>query len=660
MSRGFLYHRILIGSWLVFGLSMLGDVKAATEDQRAQFKEAWTAAASGDHATFRQYRQGLSTYTLYPYFQYEDYRSRRAHVDVSEMAVFLEEHEDWAFAAGLRSAWLRSLGETRQWQALIDHAGGKMDVETRCHLARARIELDQTDGLMGEVQDLWRVGKSQPKVCNAAFDWMRQRRGISRELAWERIRLAMQAGNPRLTLYLERYVPTAEREWVRRWQDLSRSGYRQLERAGTWPDKQVPRMIASVSLRRLARRDPARAAELFWRLDSHFTWLAEERAQILRDIALQAAVALDPIALDLVPRIASEFRDGQLQEWWARSAIAARNWGTLADIVKQMPDELAADGRWRYWHAHALSQLGQRDESLRLLSDLSIESTFYGFRAADALDRPYTICPKEPEVDSTEVARLRKDGRFSRALELRAIGLGDWAVSEWVLATAALAPDRLRTAAALAWEQEWYDRVIFALGDSGDRRYYEWRFPLVWESEVFRQSSRQRLEPSWVMAVMRSESALAENARSSAGALGLMQVTPATARRLSQDYGISYSSQQVLREAETNITYGTTFMRELLDRFDQNPVLVAGAYNAGPGAVERWLRTRPTDDISAWLEIIPYFETRDYIPRVLAFTAIYDWRLGRSVTRLDSRMQPLDSGTMQPRRTTEVVCLASG
>jgi soluble lytic murein transglycosylase len=245
-------------------------------------------------------------------------------------------------------------------------------------------------------------------------------------------------------------------------------------------------MIASVSLRRLARRDPARAAELFWRLDSHFAWLAEERAQILRDIALQAAVALDPIALDLVPQIASEFRDGQLQEWWARSAIAARDWSTLADIVKQMPDELAADGRWRYWHAHALSQLGLRDESLRLLSALSIESTFYGFRAADALDRPYTICPKEPEVDSAEVARLRKDSRFSRAIELRAIGLDDWAVSEWVLAAAALAPDRLRTAAALAWEQEWYDRVIFALGDSGDRRYYDWRFPLVWESVISR------------------------------------------------------------------------------------------------------------------------------------------------------------------------------
>ncbi len=243
---------------------------------------------------------------------------------------------------------------------------------------------------------------------------------------------------------------------------------------------------------------------------------------------------------------------------------------------------------------------------------------------------------------------------------MRAAGIGNWGLSEWSLATRRLDDEGLRTAAALAREEGWHDRVIFALGDSGDRRFYEWRFPVLWEATVSAEAGRHRLDPAWVHGVMRSESALSESARSPAGALGLMQVTPATARRLARAHGLRYNGSDQLKSAEHNIRFGTTFMRELLDRFGQNPVLVAGAYNAGPEAVERWLDSRAVTEPAAWIESIPYFETRDYIPRVLAFTAIYDWRMQGRVTRLSSRMPALDSGKMPSMETTEVVCLASG
>ena len=97
-------------------------------------------------------------------------------------------------------------------------------------------------------------------------------------------------------------------------------------------------------------------------------------------------------------------------------------------------------------------------------------------------------------------------------------------------------------------------------------------------------------------------------------------------------------------------------MRDLLNRFNQNPVLVSGAYNAGPEAVDRWLSKRPMVPADVWIESIPYYETRDYIPRVLAFTAIYDWRIHKQVTRVSSRMPELDSGTIKPAETTGVVC----
>jgi soluble lytic murein transglycosylase len=222
----------------------------------------------------------------------------------------------------------------------------------------------------------------------------------------------------------------------------------------------------------------------------------------------------------------------------------------------------------------------------------------------------------------------------------------------------------LRTAAALAVREAWPQMAIFALGDSGDQRWYEWRFPLDYAPLVEANAGGLRLDASWVMGLMRSESALAEDAVSPAGARGLMQVTPGTARQLAQRHGLRYSNDEQLLQAEVNVRFGTAYLRDLLDRYGGNTVLATGAYNAGPNAVDRWLDERPAGEPAIWIETLPYFETRDYIPRVLAFTTLYDWRMQRPVSRISSRMpafdSAVDSGTMRAGETAEIVCPAPG
>jgi soluble lytic murein transglycosylase len=149
-----------------------------------------------------------------------------------------------------------------------------------------------------------------------------------------------------------------------------------------------------------------------------------------------------------------------------------------------------------------------------------------------------------------------------------------------------------------------------------------------------------------------------ETARSPAGALGLMQVTPATARTLSRKHGLAYGASSELLNGANNIGFGAIYLRDLLDDYDQNPVLVSGAYNAGPNAVARWLGSRQLDEAAQWIETLPYYETRDYIPRVLAFTTLYDWRLQKPVRRISSRMPGIESGTISNDSTAEVVCRA--
>ena len=632
----------------------------ASDSELEQFKLSWDAARRGDHATFGQLKQNLESYVLYPYLQYEDYRNRRATIATDEMAEFLASHEDWAFTVGLRHAWLKSMAKKGRWADLLAHSEGVKDTVLRCQRARGQIILNQSDKLLADVQSLWAVGKSQPDECDPAFAWLVKNDGIPASLAWERIVLAIEAGNPRLTIYLARYIPENERRWLEDWQQLNRSGYSRLERTRRWPDNETTRMLSAVSVRRLARKDTNLAAEKFQLLDVHFNWGDTRRATLLRDIALYSALALEKDTVAQMQRVPLEYRDSQLLEWWSRFLLSKGDWSGLLSVIEQMPEDTRDDDRWRYWLAQAELRTGQTSTLATTppdaLQKLAGEANYYGFLAADELGLEYSICPLEPVTDVTEINRVGEINGFKRALELRKAELGNWAVQEWSMAIQKLPSQELKFAAALAHNEGWHDRAIFALGNSGDLRLYEWRFPLLWEEEIKRQAKANKLDPAWVYGIIRAESAMVETARSSANALGLMQVTPATGKRVAEKHGIKWAGNSGLKTAAYNLPIGTALLGDLLQDYQHNPVLVSSAYNAGRSPVKRWLKNRPAGEAAIWIETLPYFETRDYIPRVLAFTTIYDWRMGGEVKRISTRMPDIESGKISVKGSTGVVC----
>jgi soluble lytic murein transglycosylase len=632
--------------------------------QREAFIRAWQAAERGERSRFEQAMPGLQDYLLYPYLRYEDLRHRRAQVEAGEMAGFLEAHADWAFSPGLTTAWLRTLGAQERWGDVLAHAGESDDIEVRCHFAHARIVHGDTEDLLPAAQSLWAAGRSQPDACDPVFRWLQDQGGITPGLAWERIRLAMEARQPRLTLYLARYLDEADRGWADRWYQQDRDGYRQLDQAAGWPDTDKRRDIVDYGLRRLARSDPDRAWRLYQNLEQHIVWPGDRQGHILGEIALWSAVEGLPETPRRMGAVPESARDDRLLEWWARYDLARGNWREMLQTIDRMSPTAMEDSRWRYWKARALLETGATEAGEALLAELAGEASYHGFLAADRLDLPYTICPEAPAVAAEAIDGLARQAGFDRALELRRAGIGNWARGEWAMAARKVDKQGLRTAAALAVREGWPQMAIFALGDSGDQRWYEWRFPLDYVPLVDASAEGLRLDASWVMGLMRSESALAEDAVSPAGARGLMQVMPGTARQLAQRHGLDYTDAEQLLQAEDNIRFGTAYLRDLLDRYGDNPMLATGAYNAGPGAVDRWVDERRAGEPAIWVETLPYFETRDYIPRVLAFTTLYDWRMQRPVSRISSRMPAFDSavggGTMQSRETAEVVCPAPG
>jgi soluble lytic murein transglycosylase len=199
----------------------------------------------------------------------------------------------------------------------------------------------------------------------------------------------------------------------------------------------------------------------------------------------------------------------------------------------------------------------------------------------------------------------------------------------------------MQMAATLAHSWGWYDRALLTLNKAESWDDLIVRFPLAWRDGIEKHAGQRELDPAWVFSVVRQESAFVEDARSPAGALGLMQVMPATGRETARALGWKSFTTAQLTHASTNLPIGTAYLRRMLNHFNGNVVLATAAYNAGPGNVARWLRPGDCTEPDIWIEQIPFTETRKYVQRILYFASIYDWRLGRDVRPIASRVAPV-------------------
>jgi peptidoglycan lytic transglycosylase len=144
----------------------------------------------------------------------------------------------------------------------------------------------------------------------------------------------------------------------------------------------------------------------------------------------------------------------------------------------------------------------------------------------------------------------------------------------------------------------------------------ELTLPLHHEDIIRQQAAAKRLDPSLVAAVIYTESRFRDQT-SHAGARGLMQITPDTARYIARLSGGTSFQQGDLATPQINIAYGTYYLRYLLNRYDGNEVLALAAYNGGEGNVDRWVAQAQTSERALTTEAIPFAETRGYVQQVL-------------------------------------------
>jgi len=149
-------------------------------------------------------------------------------------------------------------------------------------------------------------------------------------------------------------------------------------------------------------------------------------------------------------------------------------------------------------------------------------------------------------------------------------------------------------------------------------------YPFPNRETLARAAEERGLDPLLVAAVIRQESAFDPDIESSAGALGLMQVMPATGRQLARTLGPADFDRGSLETPEINLHLGTFYLAELSERYEGTLALVLSAYNAGPTRANRWRGFPEMSDPLHFVERIPFAETRDYVKKIRRNIAVYD------------------------------------
>lgn len=609
------------------------------ERTRAEFQQAYQAALAGNAARFRSLEPRLRDYVLHPYLKYAEMLGDIRNARTGQVEAFLERNAGQPLEWRLRDPWLRELARRGDWETFLAFHKPAADVTLRCHHAVARLRTGATDGLADDVLALWLTGQSAPDACDPAFDWLYRTGRIDQDARFERVALAMEAGNAGLAAWLARGLEGEPTVWYRRWREMTVSPEATLAAAVRWEDTATARRIARHGLRMLARgnRD-ARAWESWQRLDEALEFPADERGELIRHLALDAATDHHPDAQQRLAAVPDGHADASVRAWRVRIALRQQDWPAVLEAIAALPEDERGQNRWRYWRARALEATDRAGEAFQHYGALASEADYHGFLAADRLGRAYPLEDRAPEGDPELQRELSARPAMARALELHHVGFHLSARREWHHALAGAEAEALRQAALLAARNGWHDRAIQALAQTGDRGAYGLRFPLAHERTLRERAAEHRLAPEWVFGLVRAESGFIVDAHSPAGARGLMQMMPGTGRDLSRELGLPWSGAQGLSAPEINVHLGTRYLAGMLERFDGNVVLATAAYNAGPHRVDRWIGDNSPADPTVWAETIPFHETRDYIQRVLAYSVIYDWRLNGSPGRLSARL----------------------
>ena len=285
--------------------------------------------------------------------------------------------------------------------------------------------------------------------------------------------------------------------------------------------------------------------------------------------------------------------DERAHEWRARAALWAGDWKEAAAAIAAMPEVLRNQTRWQYWSARANEQLGEFARARELYAGVIPTDNWYAVHASARLDRSFAPRLEPLGLDDAAMAALAREPALDRTRELLRVRMEAEAATEWRDAYESLPAARQVQAVGLASRWGWHHQAIATAARQKLFNDYDVLYPRPFDDDVRAASRRSGLSESLIYAIIRQESLFRADAASGAGAIGLMQLLPETARITARRAGRPAPTRQQLTDPGVNIPLGSAFLASLVQRFEGETALATAGYNAGPNAARRWLPPRP-------------------------------------------------------------------
>lgn len=485
-------------------------------------------------------------------------------------------------------------------------------------------------------RELWADVDRHTRNCDKAFSMLLEALpDVPTTALWQRSVALIKRGKLDSAKKLLKYFNSRDVKIVQAWIDGYKNPAKVLQDKSIQGSSVHHKEIAEFFLRRWTRDDLPAAVE-FWRSNAEgFGYSKKEVNEAVAKYAVLAAKRGLPESADLL-QSASDTRDARY--WGVRLALRERDWEQCTIALNQLTEKEQAMPRWQYWRASCLDAQGFQAAADRIYQNIAGEFEYYGFLAADKLSQDYLITTNSRTTP--DIHELKDNPLIIKAMEYFFVGLPWEGRSEWKRALANASKEQFLAAAELASSVGWHDRMMSAAYQAGATDTLRWRYPQAHETEVSRYADHYNVPNAFVYGVMRRESRFQSDIKSPAGAVGLMQLMPATAKQMGNEIGVKAPSWRLI-DSKLNIRLGVRYLDHVLDRFEGNFAFAAAAYNAGPSRVKKWIADRPfaTD---LWVETIPFDETRAYVQAVLFNTAVSEWLIkDGSVTRLADRMNNL-------------------
>lgn len=673
----------LRGKWLlclvVFSGAVFGN---ALDQQRNNFLQAEKLLAQGNTDAFMRISDTLTDYPLYPYLQYLWLKDNLQ--QTSQVLSFLTSYKDTRYGGLLRTKWLDYLAKNEQWDDFIRHyiardggyaanlsgtgsatsrdgeyaanlpetgsaiakdgvyvaslpgAGAAKATENpalECQYNLAIYKTGNQQQALNEAKRLWATGDSLPQECDPLLLVLMMSPGFTPELIWQRFELALNKDNVSVAEYVRRSMNITDQDIADVWLRVHQKP--ELIENSNFLSPQMGKLFAH-GIERLAKSDLSLAIKLWddrkrtFRIDDQIIWKVE------RSLAMGLARSRNPGAyyrLSQLPVV-----DAETNEWKVRAALLEQNWQHVAEALTGLTPKERQDPKWQYWQARLLDKTGNSLQAKDAYAKLAEDRSFYGFLAADTVNKPYRLSNKPVFLAANELNNLADEADFKMVREFKALNRDMEAERQWWYAVNLLSKERRMIAAKLAQQWHWDQVAITTLVKADYWDDLELRFPVYYSNQIRNNAARHDLDPAIVFGLIRQESIFNKDAESSVGARGLMQVMPRTGMQIARELKEKWLSDNSLFNPDVNVRYGAYYYKKLLKQFHGHFALAIAAYNAGSGRVSKWLPNVQSVPADIWIETIPFKETRKYVTSVLSYSIIYQQLMQRKGLKIKEFM----------------------